>query len=1531
MNRPTVDGTSQVARRRPELDPAFAALDGRSTADLLAFARAFAGGLHYVDDQGQPQGDWQGLFPDVDGLVEAADYLSAPERFSAARAAPHTRPHFALLLAALDLLGLARDQLNHLSARHLDHFYRDVLRMIGKPAVADRLHVLLVPDRDVQRLLLPAGARLKAGKDPAGRERLFHTLTDGLASPARVAELRSLRVDIRTTDIHQASRQYLVGGSRQQAFMAMWRIVLGDPLPGDTLPVPVWPGLPPPAATGAPPAQVDFDTLVQADRSLVFVGDMLGWPLFDDFRRLMQLRAERLAGDASDWQGINRLLVEAGRRRDPAFVLPPAAADDFHANLRAALGLSAAGYRQLYNRLPEVDSVEDAFSLLDREPEVQAFVRDELHLPLDDFRALMQLKLRLDGQWAEIAGLIEAGGQRRDPARLMTPEQRAVRNTDALLAAAYARLDWPVPGGLEGLHQAFQAIEAYFCMSAEAFHFIMNVAQRSLARPPTQGADNAADDADWARVHALGAEANAALQFRRRREGLLRAAAPGLAAGDPTRALVDLLTAVLGEPLALNDGLQRVAGLGVGAADLAALQGLAGSSEPSSAADWQRAAAVLEIAQRNRQAFVPAAPERVLWHHAYPALDAAAVRAPGQAADAPAPRWWPFGSLAAATQRQAQPAAVLGWAIASPLLALAEGSRSVQWWLALDGDPSCFDAEAMRRLLPLSVGATADGAAAGAVTGAAGGAVNGAGAPGSVLPFQVECSGAEGWLTPATVQVQLLPGLDSYPAAPAVDQRGWRTLLVSITLQEQQPAVVPPSAALHGIDGPQPLLRMMLRPAWDEALDRHHTAYQTLARLRLQRWRLAVQVSGLAGLSLRNDGGVLDPKKPFEPFGPTPSSGARLSIGHAELVGKSLDRLVLRGEWMGAPASLVEHYRNYEGAPKHDSFTLRAGLRDGLGYQPGPELLPLFGADRAGAWALALPLQPETGRLMTEPPASDDVADWRRCWVLELAGDLQHAAYPSRALRKSMEMAAAVAASMTGGAKPVADAYVVNPPYTPKLKSLLADYSASAEQPAVLAVPGRNSGVLLHWHPFGHEALVPPPPPPPPAGPGNTSAVALAVDPDAHPVWVSGVGVPLLPAYVAEGSFYIGLAAVQAPQRLSLLFQVAEGTADPDAAPQPVRWSVLSGNRWRSLQTGPLEGSLLADGTRGLVQSGIVELQLPAVAPSTLLPGANGPAPAAAAGRYWLRLQRERAIAGVCDLVALHPHAVLAERLLIGSDPPGDDLADPLLAGLVSGPLEPVPGLAKLLQPYSSFGGRPAERGAHFNSRVSERLRHRQRALTPWDYEHLVLEQFPQLHKVKCLRADELGGEPGRVDLVVVPDIANRFPSDPFAPKASADLIRDVEAFLADKVPAFAQLRVTNPYFVALKVRCGVRFMPGTDEGYCRDRLNDELNRFLSPWAYDEGADLVIGGSIYANSIINFIEQRDYVDYIAGLRLFTVEQGRPTLVPEGPGYRASAARPDAVLVAAPSHEFDVIALTDYRVTGFGGIGNLRIELDFSVG
>jgi hypothetical protein len=325
------------------------------------------------------------------------------------------------------------------------------------------------------------------------------------------------------------------------------------------------------------------------------------------------------------------------------------------------------------------------------------------------------------------------------------------------------------------------------------------------------------------------------------------------------------------------------------------------------------------------------------------------------------------------------------------------------------------------------------------------------------------------------------------------------------------------------------------------------------------------------------------------------------------------------------------------------------------------------------------------------------------------------------------------------------------------------------------------------------------------------------------------------------------------------------------------------------------------------------------------LPGTRLPAEL-----YWLRASIARRSGSVCDMVEVHPNAVLARYADDGNV--ADHLQQGLPAQCISGPVTPLPGLRRLLQPYASFGGRMAEGDASFHVRVSERLRHRQRALAPWDYERLVLERFPQVFKLKCLSADPAAQArmPGRIELIVIPDIRNRFQYDPFEPKASADLIRDIEAFLSDKTPPFASVEVKNAHYVPVKVRCGVRFLPGRDEGYCRQRLGEELNRFLSPWAYDEGADIVIGGSVYANSIINFIDQRDYVDYLAGFKLFTGDDEVLVADNDDGGYRASTPRADGVLVAARQHQFDVISEADYRIEEFTGLNYMMIELDFSV-
>ena len=204
------DGTSQRNRPLPALDPAYARIDERGSADLLTFVQEFTAQLRYFEaDEAagtlRQSGNWAAFArPDPDLRITIADmlaYLHDPERFTGEQACWLGRPHFALLLTFLDLLGHARDQLNGLTERHLDYYYRDVLQMQPAPPEPDRAAVVFRLAPRVAQLRLPAGTGLEAGRDSSGVARIYRTERELLINLAEVAELRSVFVDRRFIEI----------------------------------------------------------------------------------------------------------------------------------------------------------------------------------------------------------------------------------------------------------------------------------------------------------------------------------------------------------------------------------------------------------------------------------------------------------------------------------------------------------------------------------------------------------------------------------------------------------------------------------------------------------------------------------------------------------------------------------------------------------------------------------------------------------------------------------------------------------------------------------------------------------------------------------------------------------------------------------------------------------------------------------------------------------------------------------------------------------------------------------------------------------------------------------------------------------------------------------------------------------------------------------------------------------------------------------------------------------------------------------
>jgi len=313
----------------------------------------------------------------------------------------------------------------------------------------------------------------------------------------------------------------------------------------------------------------------------------------------------------------------------------------------------------------------------------------------------------------------------------------------------------------------------------------------------------------------------------------------------------------------------------------------------------------------------------------------------------------------------------------------------------------------------------------------------------------------------------------------------------------------------------------------------------------------------------------------------------------------------------------------------------------------------------------------------------------------------------------------------------------------------------------------------------------------------------------------------LLPQFAHAGNLYLGISGLTTPQTLSLFLRQCHGEPAHDEAPT-VGWEYLSGDRWVAFG-GPLSRDAT---TYGLRTSGTMTLRLPAMAAhaTTILP----------ADCQWLRAA-VRDVGGACpQTLAILLHAVTAERL--AADAAGD-LERPLPPRRITGLVTPVKGIAAVSQPMPSFGGRPAESDRAFQTRLSERLRHRNRAVAAWDYERLVLERFPMIWKARVLaarrrRAGEADGTvgPGHVRIVIVPGPDWPEAMDSTTPLVGRERLAAIEAAVSEAAGRTVRCHVLNPVYVRLRVKASVQWRGMEDPQAAASALHAAIVEYLSPW-----------------------------------------------------------------------------------------------------
>lgn len=727
---------------------------------------------------------------------------------------------------------------------------------------------------------------------------------------------------------------------------------------------------------------------------------------------------------------------------------------------------------------------------------------------------------------------------------------------------------------------------------------------------------------------------------------------------------------------------------------------------------------------------------------------------------------------------------------------------------------------------------------------------------------------------------------------------------ISFTIPGSDPAIVNYNAAVHGglFNCALPVLKVYLINE-----DTSVYEYDAIKDLIVTQVEIRVEVGmednynqkGLKNLLISNDFGALDVSKPFLPFGSQPRKDAGIVIGHKEIFSKKNASVKLNIEWADLPGDFKDINYNSNYSSSIDSTTgLYSYFKNSDVTPYYPNVLPYF--LQSGFWdnhignpASEIPEKEIfnmtaskvqvsfTDLLIPENAVFDsskndeylfNAASVNGFLKLGLNGDFGHSNYLKDLSTYLVEKSKSDHYDKAVGVEPTE-------PYTPKIKSLYASYSAyTVNGIADISTYTTREIRFFHLYPFGegeqHKYL-------------NPTGDVFLLPQFKH----TRSGNPTSHC----GEFYIGIENLEPGQAVSILFQVMEGTTDPKLVkpPEHLHWAYLVNNQWVEF-----ESNEYSDSTQDLVQSGIIAFAIPktATANNTILP----------AGYVWLRAAISEAAEAVCKLLSVDAQAAVAT--FSDNKNAEDFLNSPLAAGTISRLKTPDAAVKKISQPYSSFGGRQNESSDHFYFRVSERLRHKSRAITIWDYEHMVLEAFPEIYKVKCLNHTQIEDgfynevKPGHVSIITIPTLQNSNDADPLKPYTQQSVLTNIKNYLKKKISCFVNLHVRQPQFEEIKMEFSLKLYDQfKDFNFYSVKLQEEITQLLSPWAYGNPSSIDFGGKVNKSVLINFIEERYYVDYITDVYMYVKINDLTEESSDRDEILASTARSILVSVSAPKH------------------------------
>lgn len=675
--------------------------------------------------------------------------------------------------------------------------------------------------------------------------------------------------------------------------------------------------------------------------------------------------------------------------------------------------------------------------------------------------------------------------------------------------------------------------------------------------------------------------------------------------------------------------------------------------------------------------------------------------------------------------------------------------------------------------------------------------------------------------------------------------------------------------------------------------------YAIFRDFELSKLAMSSQVSGVTQMQLFNPEGQVDSSQPFFIFGSQPYLDAYMVIANEEIARKSLNQLSLHLDWGNLPRSsdgFRQHYAHYPYRYTNTSFRIHAEvLNNGQWVEFGPADIPLF-TPASGALHhnrhLHFPNMKNGYTPVTQPwprvPHSNQSGLRNGLFKLMLTG-------PEPAFGHK-DYAPLLSDTLTYNVAKKHKRTLPDQPYTPLVTRIAIDYSAESTID-LLSTDRHNQSEIVHLHPFGENIIYPP----------------KQTHQRHRPRF--------FPNYQEDSHCFIGITATELSGYLNIFF-VFDGNSRL-LMPYPSTaycWYYLVDNEWQALNP----HQIIHDTTLNFLTTGIVTLDLPDEINTdhTVMPS----------GLFWLRVSTSKGIDHYPDCLHVATHVV--EVTGKGAPLADDGITPRSFSAWRSTPRKA--NLAAIAQLNAIIKIPETESDRHFQMRVSESLRHKGKALTPWDYEHLILEHFPEVGSVHCFPTRSYYShvqQPGCV-LVIVTPVNTDCDHSLCSPKQlDSSYLLTIRRFLLAVSRPQVQIEVRNPGYEKIQIRCKVTLKDGISHGPALRRLEYAVKSQLCPWEPDT-LNTGLGFCLSLEKLSAFILRQENVVKVSALSALKISIDEDTEY----SLQDSAATHQAIRAAYPwyllipeEHQYIQISpdnLTHQPVTV--GIGELVIGEQFIV-